>query len=175
MGFFDSLKSRFDKGGIRVELVVPKEFEWGDETIPVTVTLTGHESEPRRVELLRFTVEDELESEMADALDASESPYGRRVRLAWERDGAIDLAPAQTVAVDVPLPLMVQSALENERLGRASDASGLLGLTTRPGDIGSYRITVETPVDGAARTPSRTRRIRQGGAFHTSIGVCLST
>ena len=179
MGIMDWVKGVFDKGGIKVRLSVPKDFRWGDDTIPVAVTLTGHKSEPRMLGSLGFIVEDVLGDGRQDNEAGSQSNFGRRVRIAWEREGVLELAPGQTMTLNVPVRLNTQEHEEAQQavreslegtavgglLGAASKMGASFGAMTDPSQIRSYRITVLARADGAKNAATHSRQIRQGGAF----------
>lgn len=187
MGFFDFLKSTFSKGGIKVRLAVPKSFNWGDQTINSTVTLTGHKTEPRTVTSLIFELEDELGEEETKIKDDSQTEFGTRVRVMWEREGAIDLAPGQTVTLEVPfvvapeqepeMAATAEQAKDGTRIGRFVGAAGRLGIkfgmVTEPSNIPFYRVTVQAPVDGANNAAQHSRPIRQGSGFYMSSTLRL--
>lgn len=174
MGFFDRVKATFDSGGIKVKLEVPNDFHWGEETIPVKVTLTGHKAEPRRVKELTFLLQDELESDKAEKLQSGESRYGRRVKIGWVREGVIELDPGETVTLDVPVVVAqdgsASASVGNEKVDKVIGVASMLGMVTNPSDIRSYQITVNAPVEGANRTKSHSRSIRQGGLFKVGKG-----
>lgn len=179
MGFIDWVKGLFDKGGIKVKLVVPKDFNWGDATIPVSVTLTGHKSEPRTVGSLGFMVEDVFGDGKSRSSDSNQSEFGQRVRIEWEREGSIDLAPGQTITLDVPIMLnsqeheeamqAVQESIEGTKVGKFLGAASRMGMSfgvmTDPSEIRSFRITVLAFAEGARNAAKHSRQIRQGGAF----------
>lgn len=174
MGFFDRVKAAFDAGGIKIKLAVPNNFHWGDETIPVSVTLTGHKSEQRRVQELVFQLEDEDEEfEPGDQQNPGHR-FGRRVRIDWVREGVIELDPGQSVTLDIPVVVAqvepTGPAEENKTIGRVMGVASLLGVAVAPKNIRQYRITVHAPVDGAKRTKSSSQIIRQGGGLHISPG-----
>ncbi len=178
MGIFDFFKTTFSKGGVKVALTAPKEFEWDDESIPVTVTLTGHKSESRTIMPLIFLVEDVIESTQADDDGPS---YGSRVRVSWQREGDINLAPGQSVTLQVPIRLAPgaeehaaaqasKETIQDTTVGRFLDAAGKLGLSfgsmADPRDIRDYRVSVEARAMGTQNPAKASKKIRQGGAFH---------
>lgn len=57
-GVVDKVKKVFDTGGIKTELHAPDAFRWQDEILPVSVRLTGHESEPRTITSIEFRLRD---------------------------------------------------------------------------------------------------------------------
>lgn len=187
MGFFDFLKETFSKGGIKVRLAVPKNFVWGDEAIVSTVTLTGHKTEPRTVTSLIFELEDELEEEKHKDQNQSHTQFGTRVRVFWEREGTIELAPGQTVTLEVPFVVApeqeqeavatAEEALEGTKLGRFVGAAGRLGIkfgmVTDPSHIRDYRVTVQAPVDGANKAARHSRPIQQGSGWRMNTTLRL--
>ncbi len=184
MGFFDFVKATFSKGGIKVRLAVPKQFTWGDASIPVTVTLTGHKSEPRTITALGFTVEDEqaeLTHEKVDhqqhGLDNKQVHYGNRVRVVWEREGSINLAPGETITLEVPVALtpgyefpaaqvVLDEQIPDTTMGRVLRAAKRMALSfaqgTDPSQISKYLVTVHARVEGAKNVAAHSRPIRQG-------------
>ncbi len=182
MGFIDFVKATFSKGGIKISMTAPKDFRWGDETIPVTVTLTGHKTEARTIMPLGFVVEDEMAGSQADG---DNSPtFGSRVRIHWQREGAIDLAPGQSVTLDVPISLTPaaeehaatqtaqEEAIQDTTVGRFLGAASKLGVSfgsmTDPRDIRDYRVTVHALARGTKNPAKASRKIRQGGAFRVN-------
>ena len=178
MGLFDFFKDKFSTGGIKVRLAVPKKFIWGDKTIMCTVTLTGHKAEPRTVTSLIFELEDELGQEETQNKDVVHPEFGTRVRVMWEREGTIQLAPGQNVTLEIPFIVAEEEsgatsgAAEQEggtRLGKFASAAGRLapklGLVTDPGRIPLYRVTVQAPEQGANNVARHSRPIRQGTGF----------
>ena len=179
MGVLNFFKTKFSKGGIKVTLTVPKDFRWDDESIPVTVELTGHKSESRTVMPLIFLVEDVVESSKADNDGPS---YGSRVRTIWQRDGDTNLAPGQSITLQIPILLApaaeehaaVQAsqkeAFQDTKVGRFMGAASKLGVgfgsMTDPRDIRDYRISVEARAMGNQNPARASKKIRQGGAFH---------
>lgn len=188
MGFIDWVKGLFDKGGIKVKLAVPKDFTWGDETIPVSVTLTGHKTEPRTVMALGFIVEDERENNASEKTHSSDSEYGQRVRIEWEREGVINLAPGQTTTLEVPVMISsqeeeeawkaVDDQLQESKIGRMASKAGTFakkfGMLDDPAKIRRYRITVHALAEGANHAATHSQDIRQGGAFKFGMTTNLS-
>ena len=174
MGFMDWVKGVFDKGGIKVRLSVPDEFTWGDESILVTVALTGHKAEPRMIGSLGFVVEDIL-GDGRESSDDGQSNFGRRVRIEWERAGVLELAPGQTMTINVPVQLnpheheaarqSVRDSMEGTSvggfLGAVSQMGASFGVMADPGEIPNYRITVLARAAGANNAATHAHRIRQ--------------
>lgn len=179
MGVVDFFRTKFSKGGIKVALTVPKDFRWDDESIPVTVTLTGHKTESSTVMPMIFVVEDVVESSGSNEDGPS---YGSRVRISWQRDGDINLAPGEDITLQVPI--RIASAVEDHAgaqashketikdtsVGRFIGAASKLGLSlgsmTDPRDIRDYRISVQARAMGVQNPAKASKKIRQGGAFH---------
>lgn len=181
MGIFDFFKTKFSKGGIKVTLTAPKDFRWDDESIPVTVTLTGHKSEPRTIMPLNFMVEDVIESSRAD----DDSPaYGSRVRISWQREGDTNLNPGQSITLQVPILLAPaaeehaagqasqKEAIQDTTVGRFMGAASKVGLSfgsmADPRDIREYRVSVEARAMGNQSPARASKKIRQGGTFHVN-------
>lgn len=99
MGFLDKVRKAFDTGGITTELHAPDSFRWRDETLPVSVRLTGHESEPRTVTSIEFRLRD------AERDDSNRSAREReRDGIRFEYREAVVLQPGETVTLDIDFP-----------------------------------------------------------------------
>ena len=172
MGLFDSIKKAFDAGGIKVKLDVPKTFTWSDASIPVTVTLTGHKTEPRTVSGLAFELEED-DVDRSPAGTGTRVSTGRGPTLRYREEVAIELAPLETVAVDVQVPLQPDAAVTDAAgwAGKAAEVVAALSTITLSADW--YKLSVHTTVDGAAASKGASRRIRNGNSMLTpplSIG-----
>lgn len=178
MGFMDFLKKTFDKGGIKVKVTLPKDFRWDDGTFPATVILTGHKSEPRTVTSLGFTLDDVSEQQGSSEPGDRSTENGQRFRISWGRDGAIDLAPQQIVTLEVPVVLHDESeqaatkaafdaALQSTKVGKKFGLGSVVSFhpLTNPREIRTFVVTVRAPVDGANRTATASRKIRQSGTI----------
>lgn len=178
MGFFDSLKKAFDAGGIGVKLAAPKDFRWQDATLPVTVTLTGHKSEPRTVASLDFRFEDDTDSGASGTRGSgsARSRSGSSVDLRWSHAGPIELLPGQIVSIDIRMPLSKDSASgASGVLDAALSAIASLGEITMR--IPWYTLSVHADVVGANLSKGASKRIRNSGGvrfgatgFNVSMG-----
>ena len=178
MGFFDSLKKAFDAGGIGVKLAAPSDFRWEDGTLPVTVTLRGHKSEPRTVASLDFRLEDEADRG-ANGTRSSGSARNRRgssADLRWSHAGPIELLPGQTVNLDIRMPLSKEAASgASGVLDAALSAIASLGELSM--SIPWYTLSVHASVVGANVSKGTSKRIRNSGGvkfgatgFNISVG-----
>lgn len=165
MGLFDAIKKTFDSGGLKVKLKAPKTFKFKDGSIPVSVNLTGHKTEPRTVTNLRFTLKAEPK-EGSSGVSLRDDSDG--VTLSVDRDEPIELAPLQEVTVDFVMPLATggDAGKVGTAVGKVMDAMNMLS-----SDSQWYVLSVETSVDGAKATKVTTARIRNN-AF--SAGFSLS-
>lgn len=75
MAWLDSLRNKFDNGGIGLQLDSPNRFRWADGEIPVTVTVTGHKTEPRTIYGLHFVVSENEPSDDSSSTTNSGSKY----------------------------------------------------------------------------------------------------
>lgn len=161
MGLFDKIKKVFDTGGIRVDLQAPKKFDWGDPTIPVRVTLTGHESERRSIQQLNFSLKDDGDNQAAPGLSNNDRPSrgdGRRFSATYVHLLALELAPGETQSFDVSIPLATNGG--PGLINRMSFTSA--GVTLHFGDQW-YVLSVSAPVDGASMAKADTVRLRASG------------
>ena len=166
MGFFDAIKKNFDAGGIKVKIDTPKSFKWSDGSIPVTVTLTGHKTEPRTVTNLRFTLEQEHEREEDDKGSFIVSHRSESAALIVNRNETIELQPLEevTVQMDIPLATDGEAGSTGAMVGKAMDV-----ISTFSGDAQWYTLAAHTTVEGAKQEKGASRRIRNGGLFGGSI------
>ena len=179
MGFFDSIKKAFDTGGIGVKLDAPKEFRWADGALPVTVTLTGHKTEPRTVASLDFEFDDDVDRDSREMRTAGSQRdrSGSTVKLRWSHPGPIELAPTQVVSIDIRVPLTLEGAGDEPTgwLASALSAVATLGdITTR---IPWYRLSVQVQVKvvGVNASKGASKRIRNSGELKIgSSGINLS-
>lgn len=171
MGLFGAIRRQFDRGGVGLKLELPKQFMWADGQIPATVIMTGHSSEPRQINGLRFNViDDEKETNSSDS-----GPSVRHVdfNFDWDEELPINLAAGETKKLDIIIPLPIQKTAEelsDEAFGRP--ASGFLekafvAATARtPADrIHRFLITVIAPVEGASKPKRARKHILQGRSF----------
>ncbi|USQ81406.1 hypothetical protein NF556_07085 [Ornithinimicrobium faecis] len=161
MGLFDKIKKAFDTGGIKVDLEAPKKFDWSDPTIPVRVTLTGHESEARSVQQLSFSLKDDGDNEGAPGMRNNDGPSrgdGRRFSATYVHLLALQLAPGETQTFDVNIPLAANGG--PGLINRMSFTNG--GVTLHFGDQW-YVLSVSAPVDGANMARADKVRLRASG------------
>jgi hypothetical protein len=161
MGFLDSIKKAFNTGGIDVGLTVPKSFRWSDGTLPITVTLSGHEDEPRTVTELDLWLRE-------DDADSQQRTRGRREGVRMIVPGPWELAPGEEKSVEVPFALTAAAGVGNASgeeapawLKAVSGAATALTEATR--DTPWYRFSVEVAVDGAGARKMVARRIKNNG------------
>ncbi|MCK0112610.1 hypothetical protein MWU75_10705 [Ornithinimicrobium sp. F0845] len=160
MGFFDRIKKVFDTGGIKVDLEAPKHFDWNDPTIPVRVTLTGHESEARTVQQLSFTLKDVGDNEGMPGMrdrDEPHRPDGRRFSSRFEHPLGLHLAAGEIRAVDVAVPLPGGGPGLSDRMSFGPD-----GVSLHFGDQW-YALSVSAPVEGAKMARSDTAKLQAPG------------
>lgn len=171
MGLFDSIKKAFDAGGIKVKLDAPKSFRWSDPAIAVTVTLTGHKTEPRTVTALAFELEeDDVDDNPAGS--GTRVSTGRGASMRYVHEVTIELAPLEVATVDVQVPLKPDASVTDAAgwVGKAVEAVAALGTITLSADW--YKLSVHTTVDGAAASKGTSKRIRNSGAsFKASFSI----
>lgn len=161
MGLFDKIKKTFNTGGIKVGLEAPKKFDWADQVIYARVTLTGHESEPRTIHHLDFTLEDVGDNQghpgMRDR-DTPHRPDGRRFRSTYQHLIALELPPGEVRTIDVAFPL--GTAEGPTVVDRLSLTSG--GAVLHFGDQW-YELKVAAPVEGANMAKAATAKLKAPG------------
>ena len=153
-------------GGIGVSVQLPKDFTWKDRTMPVTLTLKGHKTEPRHVE--------EIELELRSDEPQSEASDRSAVYHKWLADDLVDLAPGaeETFTIDMPLPFDLE-AIEAAKPQLGADApvsqrilgSLVSGAMAPPEHIRTYVVTARLRVEGSRVRASASKKIRYGGAF----------
>ena len=150
MGFFDAVKKAFDSGGIKVNVLTQESFSWSDESIPLTVVLTGHKSEPRTVTELRFSIRE-------DATDDDSSSSGGPT-LNFTHSEVIEVPPLQQVTVEVAFPLDAPTVDTADAgwAGKLMKAIGSISLKAP-----WYIVMVSTTVEGAGAAKSASYRIRR--------------
>lgn len=151
MGFFDAIKKVFDSGGIGLHIDTPDEFMWSDGSLPVTVTLTGHKTEPRTVTELRFVMREDYRN---DDLNSSAT-------LTFVHTQTLELQPLQEVAVETQFPLEFHASEEAPAgvLGSLMSAE-----TTIPKNAPHYRLTVSTSVSGLGAEKRASTRLQTRSA-----------
>ncbi|MBB5633700.1 hypothetical protein BKA04_001923 [Cryobacterium mesophilum] len=167
MGLFSGLKKMFDTGGIGLSIEAPKEFDWAQGSIPVTVTITGHESEQRTVTSLDFEFEDEGTSpgsigNRPSSTNARER-NGSKVRVLWSRDEPISLEPGEVKVIEVAVPIVAATPDAADSVLNALDVT----LTALSGSLSFgaawYVLSVAAPVEGAKARRTASDRLRGRG------------
>lgn len=169
MGLFDKLKKTFDTGGIKVGLDAPKKFDWADEVIHTRVTLTGHESEPRTIMHLDFTLEDVGDNQghpgMRDK-DARHHFDGQRFRSRYQHPIAVQLAPGESRTFEVAVPV-----------GGGDGPTLVDRMSLTPGGVvlrfGSqwYELKVSAPVEGANMARAASVKLQAPGRLGERSGT----
>lgn len=164
MGFLDKIKKAFDTGGIKTELHTPDAFRWRDETLPVSVRLTGHESEPRTVTSIEFRLRD------ADREDTNQSAREReRDGIRFEYRESVVLHPGESVTLDIDSPLTTSGIID--QVGATGQVPGWFATAAKVVDTAQslstdsshYVISATPKVEGAKMDRGVNRRIRQMG------------
>lgn len=161
MGLFDRIRKTFDTGGIGVDLEAPKTFDWGDATIPVRVTLTGHDAENRSIQQLNFSLKDDGDNALAPGMrdrDRPRQPDGRRFTATYVHLLALQLPPGETRTLEIAVPLAGNGG--PGLINRLSVGSG--GVTLHFGHQW-YVLSVSAPVDGANMARADTVRLKASG------------
>jgi hypothetical protein len=163
LGFFDSIKKAFDAGGIKVRLETPNSFKWSDGSIPVTVKLTGHKTEPRTVTNLRFTLAEEREDSSGETTSISRRNQGASVSV--DRSESIELQPLQEDTIDFAMPLATggEAGSVAAMAGKVMDAISLFSTHAQ-----WYSLSVHTTVEGAKAQKGTSHRIRNGDVSFTA-------
>lgn len=171
MGFFDKIKKAFDAGGIKTELRAPDQFRWQDDTLPVSVMLTGHESEPRTITSIEFRLRE------ADRDDSNRSARNReREGIRFEYREAVVLQPGESVTLSIDFPLTASEVLD--RVGVAEEVPGWLSTAAEVVDTvqsltldsSRYVISATPKVEGAKMDRGVSRRIAQVGRGDFFVG-----
>lgn len=172
MGLFDKIKKAFDTGGIKVKIEAPKKFDWNDPAIPARVTVTGHESEPRSIAHLSFTLKDDGDNQGAPGMrdkDRPHQPDGRRFTAHYDHLVALELGPGESRTFDVAVPLAAGNGGPGLIDRMSFNASGA---TLHFGDQW-YVLSVAAPVDGATMSRADTTRLKASGRLgdrHIGLG-----
>lgn len=151
MGFFDAIKNAFNTGGLKVRMKAPNTFQFKDGSIPVTVKLRGHKTEPRTVTNMRFTFKPEPKEGTKFSQQNSEG-----FRLSVDRDEPIELQPLQEVTIDfvMPLPTGSEAGKVGATVGKVMDAVNMFSSESQ-----WYELAMEMTVDGAKAKKRLTERI----------------
>lgn len=163
MGLFDKIKKAFDTGGIKVELEAPKKFDRSDQSIPTRVTVTGHESEPRSIQALTFTLKDDGDNQgmpgMRNNDDGPRQGDGRRFSSSYDHLVALELGPGESRTFEVAVPLAANGGPSLiDRMSFAVDG----GATLHFGDQW-YVLSVSAPVEGANMARADKVRLKASG------------
>lgn len=171
MGLFDKIKKAFDAGGITTELHTPDAFRWQDETLPVSVRLTGHESEPRTVTSIEIRLRD------ADRDDTNRSAREReKDGIRFEYRETVVLQPGESATIDIDFPLTTSGIIE--QVGAIGHVPGWLATAAKVVDTAQnlstdsshYVISATPKIEGAKIDRGVTRRIRQVGRGDFFVG-----
>ena len=171
MGFLDKLKKIFDSGGISADLQAPDQFRWDDKALPVSLTLTGHESEPRTVTSIVFRLQ---EDEVSNQKQTGASR--KRDGITFERSEPIELAAGESKTIEVDFPLSIAEGFD--QAAAAGKIPGWLSTVAKIAETGMklaedtryYRISATPKVEGAKMSKSASQRIRRMGKGDISIG-----
>lgn len=172
MGLFDKVKKALDTGGIKTELHTPDAFRWQDETLPVSVRLTGHESEPRTITSIEIRLRD------AERDDGNQSAREReRDGIRFEYRETVVLQPGETIALDIDFPLTTSEIID--RVGASGQVPGWLSTAAKVVDTAQslstdsshYVISATPKVEGAKLERGVSRRIRQIGRGDFFVGT----
>jgi sporulation-control protein spo0M len=175
VGLFDKVKKAFDRGGVDIDIVAaPDVFRWADGTLPVTIELTGDDTEERVVASLELSLaEDTLLGDRDD--DETPTERARRRRRA-ERSAttythceSFTLEPGEVKRIEIEFPLSLDGAIEQagggedapEWLSTVSKGMSLLKDVTR--DEEWFVLKVRPHVDGFNAAKIASRRIRNLG------------
>src|SRR5690606_28188682 len=173
MGLFNVVKRALGGGGgVAAKLSAPKSFSWADGSIPLTVSLRGHGSEPRTVSELRFRLQDDDQGDdRGDVVDAS-----------WVHAEPFELAPgaSHSVTLDMPLPFDLEAI---EAAIPATDAStslterlltGLVAGAARPPEhVRHYKVSLNARVNGAKLGATASTSIRYSSAWRSETTISL--
>lgn len=160
MSLFNAVRKLFGGGGgVDVALITPQTFTWRDDSIPVTLTFTGHASESRTIESLRFTLE-----------EPNQDSERHTFSYPWESVQTIEVPAGSqtTVDVEIPLPFDLDAIDEALPTGPGTPmAERFLGSLVRsaarpPEHISRYRLKVNAKVQGAKLSASHSTNIRYG-------------
>lgn len=166
MGFFDSLKNAFG-GGIHLDLTLPHDFVWEDQTLPVTLQLTNRSSETKTLEEMRFHFYDEAQGARANA--GTENGVDYR----WAAEQSVEIGAGATLGLTVQMPLpygadaTAQSAAGSGQLHPAVEkvVGGLIRHAMRaPTHLVWFRVNVSAHVEGAKFGAKASEKIRYRNA-----------
>lgn len=186
MALLGKLKEVFDRGGIGLKLELPRTFSWGDPTIPATIILIGHKDEPRQIDGLSFAFVDEVEEREGSKQTDTNRRDGDLIELGHEHPVTIDLAPKETVTLQVDVPCYTHTGGALEAVGGALDDAGapkklieggmkfLQRVTSGPEDVKYFRMTVSAHVVDVKKPKRANRRIRNQRAHGFKSGGSIA-
>ena len=170
MGFFDNVKKAFDTGGIDVDVDAPKTFRWSDGSIPLTVTIRGHESEERAITSIELELREDDRDPHDHADDRRKKNRGISQTIAEPRV----IAAGETVTLELKLVLDAASAVEEASgedapawLKAVGAATNVLSELNR--ETPWYQVKVTPEVEGAGAKKIATQRIKNLGVGEWSL------
>ena len=175
MGFLDKIKKAFDTGGVSVDIQAPQQFRWSEGTLPVSLTLKGHESESRTITSILFRLQ-----EADNDSDRNQSARDRkRDGIRYEYTDPIVLAAGESVTIDIDFPLSIGEVLDG--VGATGEVPGWLATAAKVIDTGMklstessiYRISATPTIEGAKIAKGVSRQIRQAGLGDVFVGNLL--
>lgn len=163
-------------GGVSVGLAAPKVFDWPDQVIPVTVTVTGHKSEPRTITELEFVLsENEVNSSSDDSSSSSQQFIYR-----WPHKQLIELSAGQTLSFDInvvlPKPMSkadlgITEGMEGKGFVERMMEKGVMAAATLPESIHRYKLSVEAKVEGTKMPVRDSQNIFHRSVRRTTFGI----
>ena len=175
MGFLDKIKKAFDTGGVSAEIQAPQQFRWSDGTLPVSLTLKGHESESRTVTSILFRLQ-----EADNDSDKNQSARERqREGIRYEYSEPIVLAAGESITINIDFPLSMGEVLDTAEA--TGEIPGWLATAAKVIDTGMklstkssiYRISATPTIEGAKIAKGVSRQIRQAGLGDVFVGNLL--
>ncbi|MGF3057455.1 hypothetical protein [Microbacterium sp. YY-01] len=173
MSIFTKMRNAFG-GGVSIKIEMPRDFAWEDKVIPVQVHVTGHGTEPRVIDELRFHFFDEKQGTRSNSGEENGINYH------WVMDDPIDVPAGASVTetVEMPLPFDVDAIAEaSAELGQGSSmtekvlGSIMRGAMRPPTHIEWFRTSVAAKVEGARFTAKASKKLRcRNARGHFSVG-----
>lgn len=172
MGFLDKIKKVFDTGGVGLDLSAPKQFRWSDETLALSLTLTGHDSEVRTVSSIEFRLR-----EVTSSSENSSARDREREGIRYTHSEPLVLQAGESATIDIQFPLTASEMFE--QAGALENAPGWLKTAVNVVDAGSklstsssdYTISATPEIEGANMSKGVSRRIEQVGAGDFRFGL----
>ncbi|MEJ7837369.1 MAG: hypothetical protein WKF81_01055 [Thermomicrobiales bacterium] len=172
MRFLDKIKKGFDTGGVALDLSAPKQFRWSDETLALSLTLAGHDTEVRTISSIKFR--------LREATRSSENKSARdreREGIRYTRSEPLVLQPGESATIDIQFPLTISEIFE--QAGALENAPGWLKTAVNVVDTGSklsmsssdYTISATPEIEGANMSKGVSRRIEQVGVGDFHFGL----